>query len=298
MLPTVWGDVTPVTEGTASVRGTLFQKGFPQEQKCSQAETIQGKAAILVTDKALKGHTKDTRHCYNTIINTRERSLMKDILLIEDDHDICEVITDYFNTKGTAVTAVNDGEKALGFIDEGLESYGLVLLDIMLPNADGFTICRSIRKRSDIPVIFITARGREEDMIFGYDLGCDDYIVKPFLLSVLYMKCEAMMKRADKLSGQTALECGAIRLDTRMLCCFIDGKEIELPPKEFAILRYLMEHQDWTIDRDTILNRVWGYDYFGSDRVVDSHIKKLRKALGSAGKQIKTVVGRGYRLSQ
>jgi DNA-binding response OmpR family regulator len=223
---------------------------------------------------------------------------MKKILLIEDDHDICEVISDYFNTKGTAVDTISDGGYALDIIKNGLEQYGLVLLDIMLPNADGFTICRSIRSHSDIPVIFITARGREEDMIFGYGLGCDDYIVKPFLLSVLYMKCEAMIKRADKLSDAKILECGDIKLDTRMLCCFVGDVEIELPPKEFAILRYLMEHQDWTIDRDTLLNRVWGYDYFGSDRVVDSHIKKLRKALGSAGKQIKTVVGRGYRLSE
>lgn len=221
---------------------------------------------------------------------------MKDILLIEDDHDICEVITEYFRTKGTEVHKVCDGERALEVIDEGLDRFGLVLLDIMLPKADGFTICRSIRKHSDIPVIFITARGREDDMIFGYSLGCDDYIIKPFLLSVLYMKCEALMKRTDKQSAAEVLECGEIRLDTRMLCCYVGDREVELPPKEFAILRYLMEHENWTVDRDTILNRVWGYDYFGSDRVVDSHIKKLRKALGSAGKQIKTAVGKGYKL--
>lgn len=223
---------------------------------------------------------------------------MKKILLIEDDHDICEVISDYFNTKGTEVDTISDGGQALDVIENGLEQYGLILLDIMLPNADGFTICRSIRRHSDIPVIFITARGREEDMIFGYGLGCDDYIVKPFLLSVLYMKCEAMIKRADKQSDAKILECGDIKLDTRMLCCFVSDREIELPPKEFAILRYLMEHENWTVDRDTLLNRIWGYDYFGSDRVVDSHIKKLRKALGNAGKQIKTVIGRGYRLSK
>ena len=221
---------------------------------------------------------------------------MKDILLIEDDHDICEVITEYFRNKGTAVHKICDGAKALDIIGQGLDSFGLVLLDIMLPNADGFTICRSIRRHSDIPVIFITARGREEDMIFGYDLGCDDYIVKPFHLSVLYMKCEALIKRAGRMLETSVLECGEIKLDTRMLCCYVGGCEVELPPKEFAILRYLMEHENWTVDRDTLLNRVWGYDYFGSDRVVDSHIKKLRKALGSAGKQIKTAVGKGYRL--
>jgi len=222
---------------------------------------------------------------------------MKRILLIEDDPSICEVITDYFTGNGTQVTAVRDGNAALELIEGGVEEYGLVLLDIMLPGADGFTICRALRKQSGIPLIFITARGREEDILAGYDLGCDDYIVKPFLLSALYRKCEALMKRAGELTGNM-LECGALRIDTRSLCCYAEGKEIELPPKEFAILRYLLEHPNWVVDRDTLLSRVWGYDYFGSDRVVDSHIKKLRKALGSAGSQIHTLVGRGYKLTE
>lgn len=222
---------------------------------------------------------------------------MKNILLIEDDPRICEVVTDYFTDKGTKITAVSDGNSALSLISEGLEDCGLVLLDIMLPGADGFTICREIRKKSDIPVIFITARGREEDILAGYDLGCDDYIVKPFMLSALYCKCEALMKRSGELTGHI-LECGKLRIDTRSLCCYAEGREIELPPKEFAILRYLLEHPNWVVDRDTLLSRVWGYDYFGSDRVVDSHIKKLRKALGDAGSQIHTLVGRGYKLTE
>ena len=152
--------------------------------------------------------------------------------------------------------------------------------------------------KSDVPVIFITARGREEDILSGYDLGCDDYIVKPFLLSVLYSKCEALVRRAGNTDNNTQLICGKISLDTRTLRCFADGDEVELPPKEFAILRYLLEHENWVISRDTLLNRVWGYDYFGSDRVVDNHIKKLRKSLGSAGAQIKTLVGRGYKLAK
>ena len=222
---------------------------------------------------------------------------MKKILLIEDDHDICEVVSDYFNSKCTEVDTVSDGGHALDIIENGLEQYGLVLLDIMLPKADGFTICRNIRKRSDIPVIFITARGREEDMIFGFDMGCDDYIVKPFLLSALYAKCSAIVKRT---AGQKEhiLACGAIKLDTKQLTCYVDGNEIELTQKECAILKYLLQHKGWVIDRDTLMNAVWGEDYFGIDRVVDTQIKRLRKALGTAKTQIHTVIGRGYKMTE
>ncbi|MBR3629040.1 MAG: response regulator transcription factor, partial [Oscillospiraceae bacterium] len=163
--------------------------------------------------------------------------------------------------------------------------------------ADGFTICRSIRRVSDIPVLFITARGREEDILHGYDLGCDDYIVKPFLLSALFAKCTAIVKRREG-HPDAVLRCGAISLDTRKLLCFVDGSEVELTQKSFAILRYLMEHPGWVIDRDTLLNNVWGEDYYGVDRVVDNHIKHLRRALGRAGSQIRTVIGRGYKLTE
>ena len=220
------------------------------------------------------------------------------ILLIEDDSQICEVITHYFEKRGTAVTSIQDGKNALEKIQDGLQEFDLILLDIMLPEIDGFTLCREIRKKSDIPIIFITARGREEDILYGYDLGCDDYIVKPFSLAELYVKCSALVKRSKGLVRNTVLECGNIKIDARSLRCFVGEREIELPPKEFAILKYLLEHENWVIDRDTLLNRIWGYDYFGTDRVVDNHIKKLRKALGESGTQIKTVIGRGYKLTK
>lgn len=219
------------------------------------------------------------------------------ILLIEDDLQICEVIQKYFTNQGAGITSVTNGQEALQLADRGLEGYSLVLLDIMLPGADGFTICRSIRRKSDIPILFITAKGREEDILHGYDLGCDDYIVKPFLLSALYAKCSAIVKRTEKQPAGT-LTCGAIRLDTRKLTCFVGDQEVELTQKGFAILRYFMEHKGWIIDRETLLNSVWGDDYFGVDRVVDNHIKRLRKTLGSAGSQIHTVIGRGYKLTE
>ncbi|MCR4646515.1 MAG: response regulator transcription factor [Oscillospiraceae bacterium] len=219
------------------------------------------------------------------------------ILLIEDDLQICEVTEKYFTDKGARITTVQNGADALRRVEMGLDGYTLVLLDIMLPGADGFTICRSIRRCSDIPVLFITARGREEDILHGYDLGCDDYIVKPFLLSALYAKCCAIEKRQTG-GSEHVLTCGAILLDTRKLTCYVDGTEVELTQKSFQILRYLMQHQGWVVDRNTLLDHVWGDDYFGVDRVVDNHIKYLRRALGSAGAQIRTVIGRGYKLTE
>ena len=218
------------------------------------------------------------------------------VLLIEDDLQICEVTQKYFTSKGAEILAVNNGREALHVVESRLDEFSLVLLDIMLPEADGFTICRAIRQKSSIPVIFITARGLEDDILHGYDLGCDDYIVKPFLLSALYAKCQAIIKRIDG-NSENILKCGDISLDTRKLVCFAEGNEVELTPKEFGILRYLMEHQGWVVDRETLLNKVWGDDFFGIDRVVDNNIKRLRKTLGGAGKQIHTVIGRGYKLT-
>jgi len=248
--------------------------------------------------KSFRSHRKDTSQVYNKFIKIKEYSLMKKILMIEDDFQICEITENYFGNKGIEIHSINNGTQALETVREDISDYELILLDVMLPETDGFTICREIRKKSDIPIVFITARVREEDILYGYDLGCDDYVSKPFMLSTLYAKCTALIRRAKGNVLDSCLECGKIKLDTRMLRCFVEEKEIELPPKEFAILKYLLEHKDWTVDRDTLLNKVWGYDYFGSDRVVDSHIKKLRKALGSAGNQIRTLVGRGYRLSE
>ena len=219
---------------------------------------------------------------------------MDKILLVEDDLDICEVIRNYFENKGTSVTVVNSGGEAFDIIRSGLEGYALVLLDIMLPETDGFTLCRQLRMRSDIPVIFITARGREEDILSGFDLGCDDYIVKPFSLAALYGKLNALIKRSKGLTADKTITCGGISLDPVTFTVTADGDEVILAPKEYALLKYLMEHINWVMDRDTLLTRIWGADYYGSDRVVDNHIKKLRKALGKAGYHIETVIKTGY----
>lgn len=222
---------------------------------------------------------------------------MKKILLIEDDMQICDVIRIFFQDEGAECVFVHDGNAAMELINSGLEDIGLVLLDIMLPHTDGFAICRRLRKNYDFPILFITARGREEDILRGYQLGCDDYIVKPFSLAQLYAKCMAFLRRSEGRVLSEQLRVGSITLDPNTLQCFADGKEVELPPKEYAILRYLLEHKQQVVTRDTLLNQVWGYDYFGNDRVVDDRIRVLRKALGNAGKQIKTVIGSGYKLT-
>lgn len=218
------------------------------------------------------------------------------ILLIEDDLQICKVITKYFINNGAEITEVHNGTDALESVEKGLDEYSLVLLDIMLPGADGFTVCRSIRRRSDIPVIFITARAREEDILHGYDLGCDDYIVKPILLTALFAKCTAVVNRNEGIKN-SVVKCGDISIDTRKLTCYVGDEEVDLTQKEFALMSYLINHEGWVVDRNTLLDKVWGEDYFGVDRVVDNTVKRLRKKLGEAGKQIHTAIGRGYKLT-
>ncbi|MBQ3919550.1 MAG: response regulator transcription factor [Oscillospiraceae bacterium] len=218
-------------------------------------------------------------------------------LLVEDDRQIREIISEYFSEKDDIrLYTAADGDTGLDMIRE--REFDVIMLDIMLPGTDGFTVCREIRRRSAVPVLFLTARGGEEDIIHGYDLGCDDYIVKPFSLAALYGKLIALIRRDKGIVADKTIVCGKITLDPVTFTVTADGKEAELAPKEYALLKYLMEHVNWVIDRDTLLDRVWGVDYYGSERVVDNHIKNLRKALGSAGSQIKTVIGGGYRITE
>lgn len=227
------------------------------------------------------------------------RGMAYRVLLVEDDNQIREVIEDYFSDKsdGTiSIVTAEDGDKGLELIKS--QEFDLIMLDIMLPGIDGFSLCREIRKSSIVPVLFLTARAREEDILYGYELGCDDYIVKPFSPAELYAKVNAQLKRAKGMVITREIVCGDIRMNIITLQVTACGEAVELAPKEFSLLKYLMEHKNWVIDRDTLLNKIWGYDYFGSDRVVDNHIKKLRKALGNAGGQIKTVITKGYKLTE
>lgn len=219
------------------------------------------------------------------------------ILLVEDNIQICQMIEDYFSAQTDNILmldTVQNGTDGLEAAHSG--EYDLIMLDVMLPDLDGFSICRSIRAVSDVPLLFLTARAREEDVLYGYTLGCDDYVIKPFSLAALYAKITALLKRAKGTVLRTELICGSITLNPLTLAVTAAGQPVTLPAKEFALLQYFMEHPNWVISRDQLLDRIWGSDFFGSDRVVDTHIKKLRKALGSAGKQIRTVISKGYQL--
>ena len=220
------------------------------------------------------------------------------ILLVEDDAQIREVIEDFFAAKGQGEMQLHiakDGMEGLAAVYE--REYDLCLLDIMLPGADGFEICRSIRENSIVPIIFLTARGCEADVLYGYHLGCDDYMVKPFLLAELYAKCQALIKRAKGMVATAEIVCGEIQLDPVRFTVKVGGQPVDLPPKQYALLKYLLENKDRVLERELLLTRIWGYDYEGGERVVDNHIKKLRKSLGSAGTQIKTVMKKGYKIT-
>lgn len=224
--------------------------------------------------------------------------MISEILLAEDDIQIREIIADYFSEKGAGMlrlTIAADGAEALGLIREN--RYDLLMLDVMMPNIDGFSLCREIRAHSDVPILFLTARAREEDVLYGYSLGCDDYIIKPFSLAALLAKVQALLKRAKGTVCAQSLICGAITMDLLTMDVTANGSPVTLAPKEYELLRFLLEHKGWVLSRDQLLSRVWGTDWFGSDRVVDNHIKKLRHALGAAGKQIKTVITKGYQLT-
>lgn len=224
---------------------------------------------------------------------------MYQILLVEDDKRIREVISDYFanqEEKKIRLDMAEDGNIALDKIYEN--AYDLILLDIMLPGVDGYEICREVRKEKDIPIIFLTAKSQEEDIIKGYDLGCDDYIVKPFSISVLNKKIQALLNRSKGTVLSEELTAGDIVLNPRTLQVKVKGENIELSPKQYMILKILMENKGNVVSRDAILVRIWGYDYDGDERILDNHMKKLRKALSSEGKRIKTVIARGYKIQE
>ncbi len=221
------------------------------------------------------------------------------ILLIEDDWQICEILTDYLTSQKEdefQVSCARDGAAGYERIVEG--QYDLVLLDIMLPEMDGFALCREIRSFSDAPVIFITARGREEDKLRGYHLGCDDYLVKPFSLPILHAKMLALLKRSKGMVQCLALTAGGIVLEPARYRVSCAGAEIDFSYKEYELLKYLMEHKGKVCTRDELLTQIWGYDFEGTDRVVDNHIKKIRKKLGAQGRQIRTVIRKGYQLRE
>ena len=217
------------------------------------------------------------------------------VLIVEDEQRLRDIIRDYFTAHGADCDLARDGAEALELLREN--DYDAILLDVLMPNLDGFAVCRAVREHSGVPILFLTALGGEEDVLRGYALGADDYVTKPFSLAVLLAKTRALIRRGRGEGGE-ALACGAIALEPGRRACTVAGAAVELPPREYELLLCLMRNQGRVLSRDQLLDKVWGVDFDGGDRAVDSRVKALRAALGPAGRQIRTVFKLGYKLEE
>ena len=222
---------------------------------------------------------------------------MAGILIVEDAEELRKLIVDFFERKGMhLIDTASDGYAGEELIRK--KDYDLAILDIMLPGPSGLDLCKLLRSKSNCPIIFLTALGSEESILKGYGIGADEYMVKPVSLNVLYAKCLAIMARAGvAMQEDRVLECGGIKMFERRMEVWVGNEEIRLAPKEYLLLRTLLENKGNVLDRNRLLDLVWGEDFDGIDRVVDNHIKKLRQKLGEEGAHIKTVIGGGYKLS-
>lgn len=221
------------------------------------------------------------------------------LLIVEDSPELLEAASDFFREEGAGlwdIVTASDGNDALDKVQNG--SFDLMILDIMLPGASGFEICKAARKISDCPIIFLTALGSENNILKGYETGCDDYVVKPFSLRHLYAKSLALLKRAKKSGDTDTLRCGDISLNKKTMLVTVKGRETAINAREYFLLVYLLENKGSVLTRQSILEHVWSDDLDVNDRAVDNTIRRLRESLGDASSQIKTVIGRGYRLTE
>ena len=216
------------------------------------------------------------------------------ILVVDDEARIRKLIKDFLAKEDYKTIEAEDGEKAIEVFEENREKINLVLLDVMMPKLDGWSVLRQIRQESKVPVVMLTARGEEQDELFGFELGVDEYISKPFSPKLLVARIKAILKRTGNTEVQTK-DYGGILIDTEGRTVSVDGKDVELSLREYELLKYLLENENVALSREKILNNVWNYDYYGDSRTIDSHIKKIRHKLGKKGKYIKTIRGIGYK---
>lgn len=216
------------------------------------------------------------------------------ILIVDDESRMRKLIKDFLTAKGYSVLEAENGEKALQIFEENQTKISLILLDVMMPKLDGWSVLRQIRQNSTVPIIMLTARGEEQDELFGFELGVDEYISKPFSPKILVARVEAILKRS-KGDIKEVKNFAGIEIDKEGRNVKVDGKNLELSLREYELLVYLVENENIALSRDKILNNVWNYDYYGDSRTIDSHIKKIRHKLGKRGKYIKTMRGVGYK---
>lgn len=218
------------------------------------------------------------------------------IMVAEDEPKLREVVCDYLLSRGDVPVPAGDGLEALSLAEED-GNFDAVVLDVMMPGLDGFAVCRALRRRSAVPILFLTALSDEEDKLLGYELGADDYVTKPFTMAVLYAKLGALIRRRQgSVRTGDRLEVGGIILDQARQRVYAGRREIQLTPKEYALLRCLMLNKNMVLSREQLLVKCWGYDYEGESRAVDTQIKRLREKLGDHAACIKTVIKAGYRL--
>ena len=210
------------------------------------------------------------------------------VLVVDDESRMRKLIRDFLAQKGYSILEAQDGEEALKVFEENKNKIGIILLDVMMPKLDGWSVLRQIRQTSNVPIIMLTARGEEQDELFGFELGVDEYISKPFSPKILVARVEAIIKRSKAIEKHVK-DYGGIEIDADGRTVKVDGKQIELSLREYELLKYLIDNSNIALSRDKILNNVWNYDYYGDSRTIDSHIKKIRHKLGKKGKYIQTM---------
>lgn len=220
---------------------------------------------------------------------------MSKLLIVDDEVKIREVIREYAEFNNYEVDEAADGMEAIGLCK--LNDYDLIILDVMMPKLDGFSTCKELRKFNDTPVIMLSARGEEYDKLFGFELGVDDYVVKPFSPKELMARVHAVLSRklVTQVSEQEVLDFKGLSINIPARTVSVDGEKIELTPKEYELLFYLVKHSNLALSRDKLLSDIWGYDFFGDDRTIDTHIKNLRNNLGPYRDFIVTLRGVGYK---
>ena len=216
------------------------------------------------------------------------------IMIADDETRMRKLIKDFLVKEDFKVIEAENGEVAINIFEEQKEKIDLMLLDVMMPKLDGWATLRQIRQKSNVPVIMLTARGEEQDELFGFELGADEYISKPFSPKILVARVQALRNRT-KEKNQKQNDFGGITIDYNGRTVAVDGKKVDMSLREYELLTYLLENENIALSREKILNNVWNYDYYGDSRTIDSHIKKIRHKLGKKGKYIKTIRGVGYK---
>ena len=216
------------------------------------------------------------------------------ILIVDDEERIRKLIKDFFIQKNYSIIEAKDGEDAIKIFNKNKEKIDLILLDVMMPKQDGWSVLRKIRQDSKVPVVMLTARGEEQDELFGFELGVDEYISKPFSPKILVARVEALLKRIKKEENEKQ-DINGIVIDDKGRTVTVDGNLVEFSLREYELFKYLVDNKGIALSRDKILNNVWNYDYYGDSRTIDSHIKKIRHKIGKKGKYIQTIRGIGYK---